>query len=163
MKLHFFLILEHCAYVWRCRRQIGNSDHCRLPTTATAWLQKRQILRQFLAQNWPKKLVISKKFNIKTVLYFFLQSNEEGIRQCLQVLAGMASRDMSHLESYKIANIQHNIQNVYHRNAFYQDYYNIFQIQIIFFCLVILETIFQPCCSINGCSTWEGFKIKKCF
>ena len=57
-------------------------------------------------------MVAQKMTSLK--LYFFLQSNEEGIRQCLQVLAGMASRDNSHLESYKIANIQHNIQNVNH-------------------------------------------------
>lgn len=40
------------------------------------------------------------------------QSNEEGIRKCLQVLASLSTKDSSKLNDYKIANIQHNIQNV---------------------------------------------------
>ena len=41
-------------------------------------------------------------------LYF--QSNEEGLRRCLQVLIALSNKDSAKVEAYKVANIQHNIQ-----------------------------------------------------
>ena len=41
---------------------------------------------------------------------FALQSNEEGLRRCLQVLITLSNKDSAKVESYKVANIQHNIQ-----------------------------------------------------
>ena len=44
------------------------------------------------------------------LMVFALQSNEEGLRRCLQVLITLSNKDSAKVESYKVANIQHNIQ-----------------------------------------------------
>ena len=50
--------------------------------------------------------------NCRRCTFVSFQSNEEGLRKCLQVLSLLATKDSSKLTDYKIANIQHNIQNV---------------------------------------------------
>ena len=52
-------------------------------------------------------------FNTKSVyLSFAFQSNEEGIRKCLQVLAALSMKDSAKLVGYRVTNIQHNLQAV---------------------------------------------------